>query len=199
MKRLTVGRSNDCDIVIIDETDNVSRHHLVITFDFFGNMKVSDTSSNGTMINDIRMLKGASIPVTTKDRIRLGKACDLDWSLVKDPYKGLRMLILCLLVALILLGIVIGAYFWYKESSEKVDIPSVELINTGIVPDDNWTKDSTEKVAPTITTINVNNKKKSDPQPSPSKKKEKKKISKSKEKEIYDKQASSDLDSIAVF
>ena len=31
MKRITIGRSTDCDIVINDQTDNVSRRHAVIT------------------------------------------------------------------------------------------------------------------------------------------------------------------------
>ena len=60
MKRIIIGRGNDCDIVIPDDTDDVSRHHLVLSFNFLGKMTVSDTSSNGTYINNIRMLKGAS-------------------------------------------------------------------------------------------------------------------------------------------
>lgn len=213
MKRLTVGRSNDCDIVIIDETDNVSRHHLVITFDFFGKMKVSDTSSNGTMINGTQMLKGASIPVTTKDNIRLGRSCYLDWSLVKDPYKSLRVIILCLLVAVLLAGIGIGGYFWYKEYYGTSDNLPEQLVPAGvnIVPDDKWTRDSTEKVAPTIKSIDVNNgldvnknkgaksKKKSDAPQVSRKKTVQKKVSESKERKDYSKASSTHLDSIAVF
>lgn len=62
MKKITVGRGNDCDIVIPDERDNVSRHHMVISFNLLGKMTISDTSSNGTFINERRMLKGTSIP-----------------------------------------------------------------------------------------------------------------------------------------
>ena len=32
-KRIIIGRGTDCDITIPDETDNVSRHHLVISFE----------------------------------------------------------------------------------------------------------------------------------------------------------------------
>ena len=31
MKRIIIGRGIDCDIVIPDEKDNVSRHNLLIT------------------------------------------------------------------------------------------------------------------------------------------------------------------------
>ncbi len=199
MKRITVGRSNDCDIVIIDETDNVSRHHLVITFNFFGKMKVSDTSSNGTMINGTRMLKGASIPVTTKDKIRLGRSIDLDWNLVKDPYKPIRMGIFCFLCLLFVSGVGIGGWMWYKERGNLENAPQKEMISTGIEIDDNWNKDSTAKVAPTITSIDVKNKKNSTSQPAGRKKKEVNKVSKPKERVINSKKKGSDLDSIAVF
>lgn len=200
MKRITVGRSTDCDIVIIDETDNVSRHHLVITFDFFGKMKVSDTSSNGTLINGTRMLKGTSIPVTTKDKIRLGRNTDLDWNLVKDPYRPLRMGILYLLGVLIVAGVVLGGWGWYKDSKRAENTPGVEVISTGIEMDNNWNQDSTAKVAPTITSIDVKDKKKSNSQPTDRKKKEIKKVSKPKEQVTTNNlEKGSDLDSIAVF
>lgn len=54
MKKIIVGRGLDCDIVIPDERDNVSRHHLVISFNLLGKMTISDTSSNGTFINEKR-------------------------------------------------------------------------------------------------------------------------------------------------
>ena len=86
MKRIIIGRGIDCDIVIPDEKDNVSRHHLVISFGLLGKMTISDTSSNGTFVNDRKLLKGASVPVTREDKVRLGSQWTLDWSLVKDPY-----------------------------------------------------------------------------------------------------------------
>ena len=55
MKRIVIGRGIDCDIVIPDEKDNVSRHHLVISFGLFGKMTISDTSSNGTFVNDRKL------------------------------------------------------------------------------------------------------------------------------------------------
>lgn len=170
MKRITVGRGNDCDVVIIDESDNVSRHHLVITFNFLGKMKVSDTSSNGTFINGTRMLKGASIPVTTADKIRLGSNMDLDWNLIKDPYRKIRTLTISILSLLIIAGV--GAYFYilYKENTAPVNNSGIEIIRSGVEMDDNWNKDSTAKVAPTITSIDVKDKKKIPPKNSNRKK-----------------------------
>lgn len=199
MKRITVGRGNDCDIVIIDETDNVSRHHLVITFNFFGKMKVSDTSSNGTFINGTRMLKGVSIPVTTKDKIRLGRNIELDWEIVKDPYQTNRIATITFLTVLIVALLGIWGYMWYKETHKATSDVGIEIIKTVQEDDDSWNKDSTAKVAPTITSIDVKDKKKSTTEKSNRKKKNEKKVSIDKKKEIYIQKDDSELDSVAVF
>ena len=115
MKKITVGRGNDCDIVIPDERDNVSRHHMVISFNLLGKMTISDTSSNGTFINERRMLKGTSIPVTRNDKIRLGDRWNFDWNLVKDPYVTMRKTIIA---AASLLVVVIIAAVWLMSAGQ---------------------------------------------------------------------------------
>ena len=201
MKRITVGRGNDCDIVIVDESDNVSRHHMVITFNFFGKMKVSDTSSNGTSINGTRMLKGTSIPVSREDRIRLGRNIELNWDLVKDPYKPIRIATVSILSALVF--IIFGSWFWiwYKEQHSPTENVNMEIISAGMEVDDNWNKDSTAKVAPTITSIDVKDKKKATSKEINRKKKEVQKVNKHKEKvnSNIGTKNKSDLDSIVVF
>lgn len=155
MKRIIIGRANDSDIIIPDEHDNVSRHHAVITFDFFGRMTLSDTSSNGTLINGTKMLKGTSIPVTRKDKIQLGGAWIFDWNLVEDPYKSIRRnsIILCVL----LVATAICCISWYVyDSYKKSESPSLEIPKPSTnVNTDTWNKDSTNRVAPTETNINT--------------------------------------------
>lgn len=185
MSKITVGRANDCDIVIVDETDNVSRHHLVISFDILGRMKVSDTSSNGTFINGVRMLKGASISVTPKDEIRLGRNEILDWKMVKDPNTALRWIIMAVFVVAVLAGVGFGVWNWYEERRQSKENPTEELVAPDIKTDDAWTKDSTEKVAPTVTSINVKGEDKKSSANSPVRKKEHK-------ENVYDKKKAYD-------
>lgn len=153
MKRIIIGRSNDSDIIIPDEHDNVSRHHAVITFDFFGRMTLSDTSSNGTLINGTKMLKGTSIPVTRKDKIQLGGAWIFDWNLVEDPYKPIRKN--CIILCVVLVAIAIGGISWYVyDSYKKSESPSIDIPKPSAnVNTDTWNKDSTNRVAPTETSI----------------------------------------------
>ncbi|WP_337572901.1 FHA domain-containing protein [Prevotella sp.] len=162
MKRIIVGRGIDCDIVIPDEKDNVSRHHLVISFGVFGKMTISDTSSNGTYVNDRKLLKGASVPVTREDKVRLGSQWSLDWSLVKDPYVATRRILLGIVVFCVLA--LIGGGVWYYKSSqlkvdEKVEIP----VSKENEQDDVWTKDSTNKIAPKDDAVKIEGLKKVSP------------------------------------
>lgn len=174
MKRIIIGRGIDCDIVIPDEKDNVSRHHLVISFGLFGKMTISDTSSNGTFVNDRKLLKGASVPVTREDKVRLGSQWTLDWSLVKDPYVKTRRILLGIAVFCVLALAGGGAWYYYENSQPKetneVKIP----VSKEKEQDDVWTKDSTNKIAPKDEVVKVDGLKKTT-----SKKKNKKKTSQS--------------------
>ena len=155
-KRIIIGRGTDCDITIPDETDNVSRHHLVISFNIFGKMKISDTSSNGTFINDNRMLKGSSVPVTRNDKIRLGAQWELDWNLVIDPFCKIRKAIIACLVAVVLALVGWGIYCAVSpkaDDSTKIIIPKAETNST----DEQWNGDSTKHVVPIDERISVGN------------------------------------------
>jgi len=160
MKRIIIGRGNDCDIVIPDELDNVSRHHAVISFDFFGRMTLSDTSSNGTLINGTRMLKGASIPVTRNDKIQLGGAWMFDWDSVEDPYRKVRNITYVVIALLVLLSI--GLVSWsiyhsrHNDASNSIIVPKAPD-NTS---EGDWNSDSTKNVAPKEISITTTKKEK---------------------------------------
>ena len=153
MKRIVIGRANDSDIVIPDEHDNVSRHHAVISFDFFGRMTLSDTSSNGTLINGTKMLKGASVPITRNDKIQLGGAWMFDWNLVKDPYRKVRNITYVVIALLVLFSIGIVSWSIYNsrhnDTLNNITVPKApDATNEG-----DWNSDSTNNVAPTETSI----------------------------------------------
>lgn len=163
MKRIIIGRGIDCDIVIPDEKDNVSRHHLVISFGLFSKMTISDTSSNGTFVNDRKLLKGASVPVTREDKVRLGSQWTLDWSLVKDPYVVTRRILLGAAIFCVLVLIGGGAWYYYKSNQPKAD-DNVEIsVSKEKEQDDVWTKDSTNKIAPKDDTVKMDGLKKASP------------------------------------
>lgn len=153
MKRITIGRSTDCDIVINDQTDNVSRRHAVITFDLFGRMTISDTSSNGTFINDQRMLKGASLPVTREDKVRLGKAWILDWNTISDPTKGIRRFLIIAIAAILIAVAGICTYSLVGgDSTGKVDS---EIKDKEEKNDTTWNEEDTQNNRPFEGSVDV--------------------------------------------
>lgn len=151
-KRIIIGRGNDCDIVIPDNKDNVSRHHMVITIDFLGKMKISDTSSNGTFINGIRMLKGATLPVKRSDNIRLGAEWNFDWDTLSDPFATMRKVAMFAAIVIVMAAVAFGVWRFVEDSKPKVEefvIPLPENVKV----DDTWNADSTRKWQPTEMSI----------------------------------------------
>lgn len=182
MKYINVGRSIDCDIIIPDESDTVSRQHMVIKFNPFGKMTISDKSSNGTFVNGKRITKGASIPVTRNDEVRLGKDWVLDWNLVKDPYSLDRILVIVVIILLAAAGV--GFYIFRLHQERLEDERKAEELIVKPTSDsvsDDWNKDSTLNVSPTETSINVGGNKKADTPAKSRKKTTSKKVNKSKD------------------
>lgn len=82
MKKITIGRNPDNDIVILDYA--VSGAHAEIEIHDDGTMRYVDHSTNGTMVNG-NHLHNDSCMVFGKDDIRLPGGHELDWSKVPVP------------------------------------------------------------------------------------------------------------------
>lgn len=104
MKKIVIGRGHDCDIIIEDTTDVVSRRQIAIAFDFLGRMTLYDLSTNGTYVNGVRVPKPSGVSVKYGDSVNFGNVCDFDLKRVKDPYRNLRI-ILGVTACVIILGI----------------------------------------------------------------------------------------------
>lgn len=115
MKTYSIGRDINCDIVITDSTDVVSRRHALLNVTSSGKMTIIDQSSNGTYVNGIRISQNVAVPVTRKDTISLAHVAKLDWSLVPKSNACVRYVLLGLLGVLI----VVGAVFGIKALSDK--------------------------------------------------------------------------------
>lgn len=108
MKKITIGRGRDCDIRLDDSSDNVSRRHAIITVTPFGKMKLFDTSSNGTFVNGVKVEKNTGVRIRRGDNINFAHITDLDWNLVKDPYKSIKITsLIVLFVAIVIAAILI--------------------------------------------------------------------------------------------
>ena len=110
MKKITIGRGRECDIRIDDSTDKVSRRQAVITISPTGKMKIYDTSSNGTFVNGEKVEKPAGKPVKRGDNVNFAHLADLNWDLVKNPYRRMWQGMTLFLVIVLIIAAVL--FFW---------------------------------------------------------------------------------------
>lgn len=131
MKKIVIGRAKDCDVIIEDKSDLVSRHHAIIAFNFWGKMTLCDTSKNGTFVNGERITQKV---VKKSDDVSLGQVWSLDWKTIKDPYRFIKLgIVIGILVAVIAICAII---FWLskpKPSSEPtLDKSQPTLVDSAV-------------------------------------------------------------------
>lgn len=80
MKKITFGRSEDCDIVFEDKS--ISRHHGYLLVDGGRVSIVDDDSTNGVYVNGRRI--SGSVKLSPRDKVLLAKKVPFDW----QPYAG---------------------------------------------------------------------------------------------------------------
>jgi hypothetical protein len=113
MKKVTIGRGYDCDIIIGDDTDRVSRRQAVIVTGFFGQMRIYDVSINGTYVNGILVPKPDGMILRKTDKVNFCQIWEFDWSTWKDPYRKLKQLLAWLALSLLILVCI--SIFWIQN------------------------------------------------------------------------------------
>lgn len=108
MKTYSIGRDVNCDIVINDSTDVISRRHALLNVTSSGKMTIIDQSSNGTYVNGIRISPNVPVPVTRKDTISLAHVTKLDWTMVPKSTANIRYALFFFAGLIIVVGVVFG-------------------------------------------------------------------------------------------
>lgn len=115
MRKITIGRGHECNVIVDDKTDVVSRRQAIITFTFFGRMSIYDLSTNGTFINGHPVPKPEGCRLRRSDHIRFGSTYDFDLSKVKNPYRKIKATLIALFVLVILGGAGFAGYYYYGD------------------------------------------------------------------------------------
>ncbi len=108
MKTYSIGRDLNCDIVINDSTDVISRRHALLNVTPSGKMTIIDQSSNGTYVNGIRISQNVPVPVTRKDIVSLAHVAKLDWNQIPKSNQWVKYVIGAVIVVAVILGIIFG-------------------------------------------------------------------------------------------
>lgn len=142
MKAISIGRDQECDIVINDSTDVISRRHAILNISSSGKITIVDQSRNGTYVNGIRISQNVPVPVTKKDIISFAHVAKLDWNAIPTSNSMMRNLILGIITLMVVTG---GgfAYFHYKDSP-KVEKNEVVATDSTQIKNSTVTKDTIE-------------------------------------------------------
>lgn len=140
MKTYSIGRDLNCDIVINDSTDVISRRHALLNVTPSGKMTIIDQSSNGTYVNGIRISQNVPVPVTRKDIVSLAHVAKLDWNQVPKSNQWIKYTIGAVVATAVILGIILGVKNLKTDSesnggensvtTEKVDSTAIKQKET---------------------------------------------------------------------
>lgn len=119
MKTYSIGRDLNCDIVINDSTDVISRRHALLNVTPSGKMTIIDQSSNGTYVNGIRISQNVPVPVTRKDIVSLAHVAKLDWKQVPKSNQWLKYAIIASVAVVVVLGIIFGIKYQRGNSGNN--------------------------------------------------------------------------------
>ncbi len=133
MKTYSIGRDLNCDIVINDSTDVISRRHALLNVTPSGKMTIIDQSSNGTYVNGIRISQNVPVPVTRKDIVSLAHVAKLDWNQIPKSNQWIKYVI----GAVVAVAVILGVIFGIKA------LKSGETDNNGGIPTQTELNDST--------------------------------------------------------
>ena len=131
MKKLTIGRGDDCDIYVSDPKGLVSRKHAILKIDNTGGMQITDVSKNGTFINGVRIPAHVPQKVKRKDVVIFANSSKLDWDDVPDSGKWLRIGLMAAigLIIVILAVIAAGKFTGSKEKDTEISDPLPAVMN----------------------------------------------------------------------
>ncbi len=125
MKTYSIGRDLNCDIVINDSSDVISRRHALLNISPSGKMTIIDQSSNGTYVNGIRITQNVPVPVTRKDIVSLAHVAKLDWNQVPSSNVWVKYAAGAVVAVVVIVAGVFGVSHLKTEPDNNGDLSSV--------------------------------------------------------------------------
>lgn len=149
MKTYSIGRDLNCDIVINDSTDVISRRHALLNVTPSGKMTIVDQSSNGTYVNGIRISPNVPVPVTRKDIVSLAHVAKLDWNQIPRENQWLKYVIALAAAVMVIIGVICGLDYFKKSGGDvQPEGSSIQQVDSAALKQKEIARqDSLKKVA----------------------------------------------------
>lgn len=123
MKILSIGRDDNCNIILSDNM--ISRHHAILKIHATGKMEIISMGQNGTFVNGIKLKLDTIYPITRKDIVSFAHVRQLDWSQIPDIRGYYRYGIIGVFFVVLLI-VCIVAFSWFVKDDNPVSPIVVE-------------------------------------------------------------------------
>ncbi len=110
MRVLTIGRGEDCDIILDDPQDLISRRHALLRFYPLGKIEIVPLGRNKTYLNGLEIKNEHARKVTRNDVISFAHVKQLNWKTVPNPYARIYYIIAAVLAVILLFFAIILIY-----------------------------------------------------------------------------------------
>lgn len=90
----SIGRANECGIVILDPQNRVSRKHAVLKNEGSATYIKDEGSLNGTYVNGVKIPTGKYVQLKSSDKVTLSKDYVFDFNLYRTTFKNDETLVL---------------------------------------------------------------------------------------------------------
>lgn len=126
MKVYKIGRDEDCDIILDDDSGMVSRRHAILKSKGFNRYEIVDVSTNGTKVDAIRIKPNTPVKITRNSVVTFAEVKQLDWSKIPDDMKPVRIIAIAVATLVVIIGGWIGYNALTEENSLSNSEPKIE-------------------------------------------------------------------------
>jgi hypothetical protein len=125
IQQFLIGRGDDCQIRLYDNTQKVSRNHATLKILENGKMFIVDHSSNGTFVNGVKITPNVDYPIKRGDNISFAHVLELNWNEIHQPK---NRTILYLGGGILIIGVCVLLFFLLRKPLSQKPCPQQPVI-----------------------------------------------------------------------
>ncbi len=119
MKIIKIGRDTTSNILL--EHEMISRHHAILRIYSTGKIELISMGANGTKLNGTLVRPNVIYKVKRSDMIAFAGKYQLDWALIPDPLKKVRIALICLAICLLLVCLAVATNKVYNYFNPQIE------------------------------------------------------------------------------
>lgn len=154
MKIIKIGRDATSNILLDHEM--ISRHHAILKIYSTGKIELISMGANGTKLNGTLVRPNMVYKVKRSDMISFAGKYQLDWALIPDPLKKVRIALICLAVCLLLGCLAFAGNKVYNYFNPQIEQETESMMSETALVEEPKSK-ANDRKAPDVKPLNPTN------------------------------------------